>query len=189
MIQLGARALGEYRGGVVGIRVSAPAKQRRWDTVKGKGLYAGGIWTWGGVAVNRRNGDVYVATGNSLGSAREDEGYAERVVSLSSELRVKQRDAPLRGPFVAGDRDFGSSPVLFRAAGCTAQLVALNKNGQLFLYDSASLSSGPRQSLAVASPQGGGRVPLIGMPAWDPASRTLLLVSPSNSPDGSRPLT
>src|SRR5205085_11288452 len=57
-----------------------------------------------------------------------------------------------------------------------------NKDGELFLYDRRRISDGPVQRLRVAG-QGIG-IPLYGMPAWDPGSRTLVLVSPTTPPGG-----
>ncbi len=62
----------------------------RWQTVSGTGLYGGGIWGWGGVAVDDQTGVVFAATGNSQGSGREDLGYGEAVVALSPSLGVQQ---------------------------------------------------------------------------------------------------
>jgi len=172
---------GHYDGGITSVRLDRPRQIRRWHTTAGTAAYAGGIWGWGGVSVDARSGDVYAATGNSLGTATEDDGFGEHVVRLSASLRVKQSNDPLHGPYQITDRDFGTTPVLFHAAGCPAELVAINKSGELFLYDSDDLAAGPRQRLVVAA-DNPGDVPLYGMPAFDPASRTLVLLSPSTPP-------
>jgi outer membrane protein assembly factor BamB len=172
--------LGDYNGGIVAINLGHPAQTLRWLTVPGAltAEFGGGIWGWGGVSVDHRTGDVYAATGNSLPiSAPEDEGYSEAVVRLSSRLVLEQYDKPLHPPFKSFDRDFGTTPVLIDARGCPAQTVAINKDGELFLYDRDAVSAGPRQRIWVASPTG--VVPLYGVPAFDPATRTLVLTSPS----------
>jgi outer membrane protein assembly factor BamB len=171
---------GEYHGGVVSVAVRRPRRIARWDATGGTAL-GGAIWGWGGVAIDRRDGDVYAATGNALWPAEETSGFAERVVRLSRRLRVEQSDAPLRAPFAIYDRDFGTTPVLFRVDGCPRQLVVLNKTGELFLYDRDRLGEGPRQRLQVAAVREGA-VPLIGLPAVDPSSRTLVLLTPADSP-------
>ncbi len=172
---------GIYRGGITAASTARPSVQSRWYTTAGTAAYAGGIWGWGGVSVDDTTGEVFAATGNSLGTSREDAGDAESVVALSAGLSLRQVNDPLRGPFHISDRDFGTTPVLVHARGCPAQAVAINKDGELFLYDRAHISQGPRQRLRVAadSPTA---VPLYGMPAYDGRTRTLVLVSPSTPP-------
>jgi hypothetical protein len=77
---------GLYHGGVTAIRLNHPADVRRWLTTGGTDAYAGGVWGWGGVSIDPRSGDVFAATGNSIGTTREDDGYAESVVRLSPTL-------------------------------------------------------------------------------------------------------
>ncbi|HEY6398955.1 MAG TPA: PQQ-binding-like beta-propeller repeat protein, partial [Solirubrobacteraceae bacterium] len=170
---------GYSHGGIVAVDVRQPRRVIRWQTVSGAGLFGGGVWGWGGVSLDDRSGMVYAATGNSQGSAREDEGYGEAVVALSPTLGVRQYNQPLHAPFQIGDRDFGTTPVLIHARGCPAQLVALNKDGSLFLYDRNSIAAGPVQALWAAANSAQSPIPLIGVPAFDPVTRTLVLVSPT----------
>jgi outer membrane protein assembly factor BamB len=170
---------GIWHGGIVAVNVRHPRRTNRWLTVSGPGLFGGGIWGWGGVSIDDRSGVVYAATGNSQGSAREDAGYAEAVVALSPTLAVQQYNQPLRTPCCITDRDFGTTPVLIHARGCPPQLVALNKNGDLFLYDRGNIAAGPVQALWVAANSAQSPLPLIGVPAFDPATRTLVLMSPT----------
>ncbi len=174
---------GHYDGGIAEVRVGDPQLVRRWLTTSGTAAYGGGIWGWGGVSIDESTGDVYAATGNSIGTTGEAAGYAESVVRLSAGLVVKQANDPLRAPFAISDRDFGTTPVLIRARGCPAQLVAINKDGELFLYDRDQLATGLRQRIRVAA-DSPNAIPLYGMPAFDPATRTLVLVSPSTPPPG-----
>ena len=173
---------GSYDGGIVAVDVRHPKRQRRWSTVPGSGGHGGGVWGWAGVAIDDTTGDVYAATGNSQGTAREDQGYAESIVRLSSRLRVEQSNQPLRPPFAIGDRDFGTTPILLDLPGCPAQLVAINKDGELLLYDRDRIFSGPTQRIPVAANSPKALIPLYGLPAFDPATRTLVLVSPSTPP-------
>jgi outer membrane protein assembly factor BamB len=175
--------VGHYRGGITAVDVGHPSTLRSWQTTGGTAASGGGIWGFGGVSVDDRNGDVYAATGNSVGTNAEDAGYAESVVRLSAALVVKQADHPLRGPFHAADRDFGTTPVLLDARGCPPQLVAINKDGELFLYDRNRIAAGPVQRVRVADDKSGA-VPLLGMPAFDPLTRTLVLASPTTPPHG-----
>ena len=174
---------GHYRGGVVAVRVRHPARIARWYAVPAGRDYGGGVWGWGGVSIDG-GGRVYAATSNSLGPDGESVGHAESVVQLRAGLRLLQADDPLRPPFGTSDRDFGTTPVLIRRSGCPPQLVAINKDGELFLYDRDHVSAGPRQRLQV------GRdatyvIPLIGLPAFSVASDTLVLEKPSRPPGSS----
>jgi outer membrane protein assembly factor BamB len=169
---------GYYHGGVIAINTRAPRRIRRWDAVPGTVTYGGGVWGWGGVSIDAGTGDVFAATGNSEGVGGEGQEGAEAVVQLSATLVVKQYDQPLAPPFQVADRDFGTTPVLLDASGCPPQLVAINKDGELLLYDRAHISMGPRQRIWVAD-SAHSVVPLIGLPAFDPLTRTLVLVSPS----------
>jgi outer membrane protein assembly factor BamB len=169
---------GHYDGGITAVDVGHPATLRSWHTTGGTGGWGGGIWGFGGVSVDDRNGDVYAATGNSAGTKAEDVGFAESVVRLSSALVVKQADHPLRGPFRVADRDFGTTPVLLDARGCPPELVAINKDGELFLYDRNRIDAGPVQRIRVADDKPG-TVPLLGMPAFDPVTRTVVVASPT----------
>jgi outer membrane protein assembly factor BamB len=171
---------GSYAGGVTAVDVNRPSIVRRWLTTAGSGESGGGVWGWGGVSVDDRTGDVFAATGNSIGR-NEAAGAAESVVRLSSTLAVKQVNNPLRGPFRVSDRDFGTTPVLLNAGGCPPQLVAMNKDGEVFLYNRNAINAGPVQRLRVADPAPS-QTPLIGVPSFDPATRTLVLVSPSAPP-------
>jgi outer membrane protein assembly factor BamB len=171
---------GRYVGGIAAVSVNRPRTIRQWLTTAGSGESGGGVWGWGGVSVDDRNGDVYAATGNSIGRS-EAAGDAESVVRLSSKLAVKQVNDPLRGSFNISDRDFGTTPVLLNARGCPPQLVAMNKDGEVFLYDRGAINAGPLQRLRVADPKPS-QTPLIGVPAFDTATRTLILVSPAPPP-------
>ena len=186
---------GLYQGGVVAVDVRAPGQRLRWNVLGGTPFYGGGIWGWGGVSVDPRDGDVYAEkrtviaydpgwdrSAKALAAALPGSELRE-VPGLGPTLKVRQSDYPLREPFYIGDRDFGSTPVLFRAKGCPAQLVALNKTGDVFLYDRSSISQGPRQRLKVADVRGEG-VPLVGLPAFDTAHRTLVLLTPADAPNG-----
>jgi outer membrane protein assembly factor BamB len=175
---------GHYSGGVTAIDVSDPKHIVRYVTTAGTQSFAGGIWGWGGVSVDASSGDVYGATGNSIGASSEVDGDAESVVRLSASLRRLEAQRPIVPPFVISDRDFGTTPVLVSADGCPPLLVAINKIGAMYVYNRDHVSAGPTQSLAVAADSHAG-VPLYGVPAYDPATRTLVLVSPS-TPPGSR---
>jgi outer membrane protein assembly factor BamB len=165
-----------YRGRIVAVKV-ASRRSKAWYVVGQTGPSGGGIWGWGGVSVDPVSHDVFAATGNALGP-NEHVRFAEHVVRLSAALAVKAANYP----GVTGiDVDFGSTPVLYQATGCPAQLAVENKDGELFVYDRDTISSGPFQSIKVTDPHLGY---LIGHPAWDPATQTLFVANGSDSPDG-----
>ncbi len=61
--------------------------------------------------------------------------------------------------------------------------MAINKDGELFVYNRAHISAGPVQRLRVAA-SSPGSIPLYGVPAFDPATDILVLVSPTTPPGG-----
>lgn len=170
-----------YYGGVRAVDVARPRHQLKWLTTSGTGEYGGGIWGWGGLSVDDGDGDVFGASGNALPLSHEAAGAAEQIIRLSPRLKVVQHNYPLRPPFRIDDRDFGTAPVLIRARGCGEKAVAINKDGLLYVYDADDISAGPRQSIRVALSTNK-TIPLYGMPAYDPATRRLVLTSPSSVP-------
>ncbi len=140
------------------------------------GISGGGIWGYGGASVEPSNGHVFVATGNALATP-ENYGYSDAVVELSSSLAVLGSNKP---SLTGRDVDFGTTPVLFKPAGCPVTLVAAkNKSGVLFIYSEGGLNSGYRQKLQIASVKDWR---FNGLPAWDPVTNMLYI---SNSTDSS----
>jgi outer membrane protein assembly factor BamB len=132
----------------------------------------GAIWGWGGEAVDPSTGDVYVATGNAVGTP-QNAGLSEAVIRLSSSLKVQAYNKP---PLGAGsDLDFGSTPVLFQAPGCPPQLAVENKNGALYLYDQSSIGAGPVQRIQLTDST------LIGVAAWSSRQHLLFAADPADS--------
>lgn len=175
---------GHYRGGITQVTIARPHTVRHWFSTAGTSAFGGSIWGWAGLSIDPISGDVYAATGNSLGAPNEATGNAEAVVMLSPTLHLLAANHPLEPPFLIGDRDFGTTPVLFQRRGCPPQLVAIDKDGELFLYDRATIDAGPVQRLRVAA-QSPGSVPLYGVPVFDSATNTLILVSPTTPPASS----
>ena len=141
------------------------------------GPSGGGMWGAGGVSVEPATGDVFVATGNAR-THPENFGYAEHVVRLSASLAVKAAD----GPSVSGiDSDFGASPLLYRAPGCPPQLAALNKDGEMFVYDREHIGDGPVQRLQLADAE---VEQLQGVPAYSAETHLVYVANPSDSTDG-----
>jgi hypothetical protein len=172
-----------YTGTVVAIDTRHARRAARWR-VTGDGRRApqgGGVWGWGGVSVEPRTGDVYVATGNAL-TRRQNDGYSEQIVRLGRRLKVKAHNDPYARKELR-DQDFGATPTLFRAPGCPPQLAAVNKHGDLFVYRRHAIGSGPVQRLRIARANDEGDFALLGLPAYDAALRTLYVASPTDGPD------
>ncbi|HYU59048.1 MAG TPA: PQQ-binding-like beta-propeller repeat protein [Actinomycetota bacterium] len=165
--------IGQYLGRVVSF---SAAQARRgpifWVTGQG-GPRGGGIWGWGGASLDPSNGNLYVATGNAFANP-ESYAYAEHVVRLGPALRVKDSNYPGINGF---DVDFGSTPVLYQAPGCPPALVTQNKAGALMVYDPDAIGPGPVQRIQV----GPNDLLFIGVPAYDPVTNMVYVVSASDS--------
>ena len=134
----------------------------------------GGIWGYGGAAVDPATQAIYVATGNGLSS--EASGYSEDLIRLDPSLSVV---AANYAGFTGGDVDYGATPFLY-STPCNNQVAAVNKSGVLVTYDRDNIDAGPLQKLQIGD--GGG--PLIGDLAVDPTAGFLFVSNPDTSPSG-----
>jgi outer membrane protein assembly factor BamB len=174
-----------YKGHVVRIDVNTRATISWYPNGLGPtGLDGGGIWGWGGVSVDPRDGNVYVATGN-LATNPENFPWGDSVVRLTSDLRFVSGKAL---PVLIGDDDLGSTPMLFQKPGCPPQLAVEQKNGTLHLFDRDNIAGGPRQTLTLSL--GGdfehGTVPVhefIGVPAYSPELQMVFVSNPTGLPN------
>jgi outer membrane protein assembly factor BamB len=170
-----------YYGGVTEIGVAQHSILHRFYPAgpPSAGVSGGGVWGPGGVSIDPANRNVFAATGNAL-TEPENHGYSDAVVELYQSLGVRSSVSP---KLVGRDVDFGSTPVLFRPAGCPTNLLAAeNKNGALFVYsEGAKLGSRHTQRLQVANIGRGG---FKGEPAWDPVTDMLYVASTSDSSSG-----
>ena len=144
-----------------------------WDSVPTPGPNGGGgLFGWGGVSIDPKTGNVWGVTANATGpDVPDDAGFdAESIVELTSTLqKLQSSHAP--GMPLHGDYGFGSTPMLFRPTGCPALAAAEAKNGSVYVWQQAKLSSAP-QRLQIAFP-----ATLFGLPAWDPRSQTLFVTT------------
>ena len=144
-----------------------------WDSVPTPGPNGGGgIFGWGGVSVDPKTGNVWVATANATGpDVPDDSGFdAESIVELTPTLqKLQSSHAP--GMPLHGDYGFGSTPMLFHPTGCQPLAAAEAKNGSLYIYRQAKLAT-PPQRLQIAFP-----ATLFGLPAWDPRTQTLFVTT------------
>jgi outer membrane protein assembly factor BamB len=174
-----------YKGRVVRVDVNTRATNAWYVGGSATGPDGGGIWGWGGVSVDPVDGNVYAATGNLITSP-ENLPWGDSVVRLTPQLGFVAGNTPGR---LIGDDDFGSTPVLFHKPGCPAQLVAMQKNGRLHLYDRDAIAQGPRQSIVMASTlDGTGHVvpvqEFIGVAAYSPQTQMVYVPDPSGTVDG-----
>jgi hypothetical protein len=144
-----------------------------WDPVPGP-QNLGGIWGWGGVSVDPRDGSIFTAVGNSHVHSEtcdcfvDDAGYGDSIVRLTADLSsVIDADNP--GIAGTGDYDFGAAPVLFQPEGCPPLAAANNKNGTLYVWNRASLAAGPVAEIPISD----GRAAFVGAPAWSAATQTI----------------
>ena len=145
-----------------------------------QGYSGGGIWGYGGASIDTATGDVYVATGNSdtTGGYAQNLGNAESVLQLSSTLSLLAANKP--GLPSAPDIDFGATPMLFHPpGGCPLEAIALNKSGDLVLYNAATIqSSGPLQQIQMSPASDAGN--FIGLPAYSPVTNMVYVPVPSS---------
>src|SRR4051794_6301134 len=135
-----------YRGAIVAIDAASARRVARIFLTRAR-IHGGGVWGWGGVAIDSLTGRVYAATADAQ-TRRQDADLAEHVLRLSPDLKVEASHLPkVRRP---PDADFGAHPILFRGAGCPPQLAVMHKTGTLFVYDRDRLARGPRQTLQLA---------------------------------------
>ena len=169
---------GPYHGQAARVSLSgAPRVTARWFSVGGSGKpYGGGIWGAGGVSSD--GSALYAATGNAIPYSHENAGLAERVVRLSSALKVQASNFPNVSGF---DVDFGATPLLYRNKAC---LAAMNKSGALFVYDPDRIGDGPKQRIQVGDASLGDGGNFIGLPAYDPDHDLVLVNLTTDSSDG-----
>ena len=169
---------GPYHGQAARVSLSgAPKVTARWFPVGGSGKpYGGGIWGAGGISSD--GSALYAATGNAIPYGHENAGLAERVVRLSSALKVQASNFPNVSGF---DVDFGATPLLYRGKAC---LAAMNKSGALFVYDPGRIGDGPKQRLQVGDAGLGDGGNFIGLPAYDPDHDLVLVNLTTDSSDG-----
>jgi outer membrane protein assembly factor BamB len=142
----------------------------------------GAIWGPGGAMLDPATGALWIATGNSF-TRPYYAPLAESVVSLNRSLHVLQSASPGAAYFQeTGDSDFGSTPTPIDVPNCPALLAALNKTGNLFVYQRAHLSAGPVQVIDMSLKSDSS--PFIGMAAYDSATQLLVINNPISSPTG-----
>jgi len=126
---------GDYHGRVVGISLQATHAVRSWSTR----AHGGGVWAPGGVSSDGTA--LYIATGNTMGATRWEDG--EAIIRLAPDLGFSGQPRDYFAPsdwlqLDARDADLGgTNPLLISLSGATAPelVLALGKDGNAYLLD------------------------------------------------------
>lgn len=140
-----------------------------------QGSSGGGIWGFGGASVDPSTNDVYIATGNADG-ANQAAFYAEQVLGLSADLSTILGHSYATLP-PSSDADYGATPLLFQPPGCAPLVAAVNKSGIFALWNRASISAGPTQTIQMSISTDNGD--FVGVPAYDPVTNLVYVGLPS----------
>lgn len=132
----------------------------------------GGIWGMGGAAIGANN-NVYIGTGNSWTGPTNSSAYADHLVQLDQNLNVLAANSDS----VSGDDvDFGATPMLFEPPGCPLLAAIKGKPGVFPVWNAASISGAPLQSLVMAPATGEGQ--FIGVTAYSPVTNLVYVGDP-----------
>ena len=180
-------AAGAWDGELVAVDRTTHRISTRFDVVPGR-HNGGGIWGPGGVAIDPADGSIWTATANSVvetnGSLDEDAPFAERVLHLSTKLKVLASVVePDSNEAVLGDQGFGSTPMLFQPTGCPALLAVNSKDSYTYVWRRSNLASAPLLRKRLGQ-RGATNDTFYAQPTWFPATRTLV-VDGVALPDGS----
>jgi outer membrane protein assembly factor BamB len=116
----------------------------------------GGIWGYGGIALDPSNGQVYAATGADSNVPEGYTPFADRAIALDANLNMLGSFGPPEpGTFPCTgepcDLDFGATPVVFQPPSCPTMAAVGNKNGNLYLFKGTELAASlpPFQTLSI----------------------------------------
>ena len=114
----------------------------------------GGIWGYGGLAIDTSTSNLYVTAAADVNESTTP--YANRMIAYDQNLNVLGSYLPPDPPTFpcAGapcDLDFGSTPTVFSPPSCPSMVVAGKKNGNLYLFKTSDLivSGTPAQILQI----------------------------------------
>jgi hypothetical protein len=141
---------GTYNGWVLSVPIAKPAQVQSWATMAN----GGGIWAAGGVSTDGT--DLFVATGNTIGTNTWAGGDAVIRLSPGATFGMTAYFAPTNWLALDNaDLDMGTAPVIFDLAGSTPSKLAIvfGKDGNAYLLDRTNLGSvsSPVAMLGVAS--------------------------------------
>jgi DNA-binding beta-propeller fold protein YncE len=169
-----------YRGEAVRIDAASHKVLAQWFTEGKSGPYGGAIWGPGGLSAEPGGAALYAATGNAIGK-NEAAGFGEHVVRLTAGLKPEAADYPGLEGF---DVDFGATPLLYQAPGCPTRLAVMNKSGAFLVYDRGRIGGGARQRIQMGDVDLGDDGNFIGLPAYDPVHKLILVNLTTDSSAG-----
>lgn len=132
----------------------------------------GGIWGFGGAAIDSNN-NVYIASGNAVNAPAEDSQYADHFVQLDANLNVLAA-SEVKEPGV--DLDFGATPMLYQPPGCPPLVSVKGKAGVFPVWNVASISAGPTQTLIMGPNTSAGQ--FVGVTAYSPLTNLVYVGDP-----------
>jgi outer membrane protein assembly factor BamB len=140
----------------------------------------GGVWGYGGVAVDPATGRVYAATSATDSMPEGYPLYAGSMIALDANLNLLgyYQPPPPACQTAQCDWDFGATPIVYQPPGCPTLVAALKKDGYLYLIkaDDLAVNAPPIQALALNDAfDGPGVGGLIGIPAYWPAGNMLFV--------------
>jgi PQQ-like domain len=165
-------------GRLVLVNVTAPASSPGvFDPVPGPDNL-GGIWGWGGVAINPAGTALFTGVGNAEPDV--DDGSSDSMVELSTDLSEVFASARPTSAAPGEDTDIGAAPVLFQPSRCPALLAANSKSGELLVWRQ------DRMRLHADIPLSDGIYSFVGAPSWSPRTQMLYDSGVTEQQDGKR---
>jgi len=174
-----------YYGRIVRISTKSKKIVSNWFPLSGSGQTptesGGGIWGWGGVAVEKGDaaGGVYAGTGNAVGGPKQVV-YAEQVINLTRDLSTLAGSASPTLNSVQ-DVDYGATPLVFTPRGCGQKLLVIKNKTGLVVVETvgADGSLAVAQTIQVSTQSSPG---FKGTAAWDAADQLVLLTLATPGP-------
>jgi outer membrane protein assembly factor BamB len=179
-----AENCGFYRGRLVAVPESG-GTPRFFTTATGPGESHAAIWMGGGAPAVGANGDLWVATGPGVYSAKHADGAyddSDAVLEISPSLRLVQFFAPANWPVNnSNDLDMTTEPVLLP----DGQVILAGKSQVIYLLNGSHLGGiGTQQaelSPACTTNIDGGSAH-VGMTAYLPCTSGVIAVKATKSP-------
>jgi len=193
--------LSSWRGRLAAVNAGSMTLGNTFFPTYGQGAAysGGGVWGWGGAAVDDK-GDVYAGAGNAdintgriapkapfVATTNEQAGYGEHALKLSGDLSTVLSSHAVAYQFskTVTNLDLSGSPVLFTPAGCQPILAIQGKAGLLNFYHTGNLGTGPIGSFQFS--ESGDNVSYIGNGTYSPMTGMYYANVPTSSGGSIRP--
>lgn len=181
-IYIGVASFGDcplVQGQLVQLNASTGAIQNIFNTAP-NGCVGSGVW--GSPTIDNSTGDLYIVTGNA-GNCYQNETYSVSILEFNTANFSLVNYWPVPSSQLGFDRDFGSTPTLFKATingKATNMVGVVNKNGIYYAFNRDDISAGTvwEDTIGVA-----GDCPLCGTAQIAPAATdgTSLYVASENT--------